>query len=192
MATHAIEEAFLIPPIHLVREGEIDNDVLRLVLRNVREPETTYGDLMAQIEACRLGERRLIQLLERYGNAPVLGVMEGVIRYSETLIRQEWEKLPDGRYSAVDFIDRDPTVPDAARPDHARHHGRGRSRRLRPVRFVTLRCGAASTARNGRDRRRCWPRSRVPGDSDEGGDLPGNSTRSFPTGTNVSAPDPPR
>ena len=113
MATHAIEEAFLIPPIHLVREGEIDNDVLRLVLRNVREPETTYGDLMAQIEACRLGERRLIQLLERYGKDLVLAVMEGVIRYSETLIRQEWEKLPDGRYSAVDFIDRDPTVPDS-------------------------------------------------------------------------------
>jgi len=111
MAKHAIEEAFLITPIHLMRGGEIDNDVLRLVLRNVREPETTYGDVMAQIQACRLGEARLSQLLTRYGRDLVLDVMEAVIRYSETLLRQEWRALPDGRYSAVDFIDRDPTVP---------------------------------------------------------------------------------
>lgn len=113
MATHAVEEAFLITPIHLIREGVLDNDVLRLVLRNVRDPETTYGDVMAQIQACRLGETRLTQLLRRYGRDLVLDVMEAVIRYSETLIREEWRKLPDGRYSAVDYIDRDPTVPDS-------------------------------------------------------------------------------
>jgi N-methylhydantoinase B len=109
MATHAVEEAFLIPPIHLIREGELDNDVLRLLLRNVREPETSYGDLMGQIQACRLAERRLHQLVARYGKELVLSVMEGVIRYSEALIRREWDALPDGTLTAVDFIDRDPT-----------------------------------------------------------------------------------
>lgn len=111
MATHAVEEAFLITPIHVVRQGEIDRDVLRLLLRNVREPDTSFGDLMAQVQACRLGEARLQQLLRRYGKERVLEIMEGVIRYSETLMRQEWQKLPDGHYSAVDHIDRDPTDP---------------------------------------------------------------------------------
>ena len=52
-------EGLIIPPIHLVREGVLDRDLVRVILRNVRTPEVAYGDLMAQIGAVRLGARRL-------------------------------------------------------------------------------------------------------------------------------------
>lgn len=112
LAHHAVEEAFLITPIHLVREGEIDENVLKLILRNVRDPESSRGDVTGQIAACRLGESRLHSLFDRYGKELILGVMEDLISYSEKLLRQEWEKIPDGTYEAVDYADCDPTTED--------------------------------------------------------------------------------
>lgn len=111
-ATHAVEEALLITPIHIMRKGELEENALRLILRNVRDPETTLGDLMGQIEACRLGERRLHDLIGKYGRDVIVAEMEAVIEYSATLLRKEWEAIPDGTYRAVDFIDGDPTDPD--------------------------------------------------------------------------------
>src|SRR5499427_1490125 len=60
-------EALYIPPIHLVREGELDDEVMRFILRNVRVPETTQGDVFAQIASCRTGESRLQALMDKYG-----------------------------------------------------------------------------------------------------------------------------
>ena len=60
-------EALYIPPIHLVREGELDDEVLRFILRNVRVPETTQGDVFAQIASCRRASAALQALIDKYG-----------------------------------------------------------------------------------------------------------------------------
>ena len=101
-------EALYITPIHLVREGELDEEVMRFILRNVRVPDTTQGDVFAQIASCRTGEARLQSLIDKYGLALIKSEMNELIHYSEALLREEFRKLPDGTYSFEDAIDFDP------------------------------------------------------------------------------------
>ena len=101
-------EALYITPIHLVREGELDDEVMRFILRNVRVPDTTQGDVFAQIASCRTGEARLQSLIDKYGLALIKSEMDELIHYSEALLREEFRKLPDGTYSFEDAIDFDP------------------------------------------------------------------------------------
>jgi N-methylhydantoinase B len=105
-------EGLIIPPIHLVREGELDRDLVRVILRNVRTPEVAYGDLMAQIGAVRLGTRRLQELIEQYGLDLVEREMDALIAYSESLLREEFRKLPDGDYEFTAWLDKDPAADD--------------------------------------------------------------------------------
>ena len=101
-------EALYIPPIHLVRRGELDDEVMRFILRNVRVPETTQGDVFAQVASCRTGESRLQSLMDKYGVEIIKAEMGELIRYSEALLREEFRRLPDGTYSFEDAIDFDP------------------------------------------------------------------------------------
>jgi N-methylhydantoinase B len=107
-ATSTYGEALYIPPIHLVREGELDDEVMRFILRNVRVPETTQGDVFAQIASCRTGEARVQALIDKYGVELIKAEMEELISYSEALLREEFRHLPDGTYSFEDAIDFDP------------------------------------------------------------------------------------
>jgi N-methylhydantoinase B len=101
-------EALYITPMHFVREGELDRDVMRFILRNVRVAETTQGDMFAQIASCRTGEQRLQELMDKYGVDLIKNEMDELIRYSEALLREEFTKLPDGTYTWEDAVDFDP------------------------------------------------------------------------------------
>jgi N-methylhydantoinase B len=101
-------EGLIIPPFKIVRKGEVDRDLVRVVLRNVRTPEVAYGDLMAQIGAVRLGGSRFLELVDVYGLDLVRLEMAALIEYSERLLREEFAKLPDGTYGFHSWIDRDP------------------------------------------------------------------------------------
>jgi N-methylhydantoinase B len=82
--------------------------VLRFILRNVRVPETTQGDVFAQIASCRTGDTRLQALIDKYGIELISREMEELIHYSEALLREEFRKLPDGTFTFADAIDFDP------------------------------------------------------------------------------------
>ena len=101
-------EGLIIPPIRLVRGGELDRDLVRVILRNIRTPQVAYGDLMAQVGAVRLGARRLRELIAAYGLGLVEREMEALITYSEALLREEFRKLPDRTEEFTAWIDRDP------------------------------------------------------------------------------------
>jgi N-methylhydantoinase B len=101
-------EGLIIPPIRLAREGTLDRDLVRVILRNIRTPEVAYGDLMAQIGAVRLGARRLGELIEAYGLELTEREMDALIAYSEALLREEFRRLPDGSEDFTAWIDRDP------------------------------------------------------------------------------------
>ncbi len=101
------QEGFRIPPVKIVRAGEMDRDVLALLLANVRTPEEREGDLGAQIAACHTGEMRLREVCARYGVAHVQRSAGDLIEYSEELMRAFLAKIPAGTFRAEDYLDND-------------------------------------------------------------------------------------
>ncbi len=101
------QEGLRIPPVYLVRQGAVQRDILAMLLANVRTPSEREGDLMAQVAACRLGERRLRELLEAYGVPKVCFYLDALQTYSAQLMRQALLQIPDGTYSAQDYLDDD-------------------------------------------------------------------------------------
>jgi N-methylhydantoinase B len=101
------QEGFRIPPVKIVRAGEIDRDVLALLLNNVRTPEEREGDLGAQIAACHTGAERLREVCARYGVERARRAMMELLQYSEELMRAFLLHVPPGSYCAEDFLDND-------------------------------------------------------------------------------------
>jgi N-methylhydantoinase A len=106
-AREIFQEGLRIPPVKLVRGGVVDEGLMAMVLLNVRTPEEREGDLAAQIGACRVGEQRLLGLVERYGVERLRGLGEALLDYSERLVRAELKTLPSGTYAAEDWLDED-------------------------------------------------------------------------------------
>lgn len=109
------QEGLRIPPARIYKRGELDRELLDLILANVRCPEERVGDFRAQFAGCVTGERRLLSLLEKYGHDVVVGCMEDILDHSERLTRQEIEKIPDGVYRFTDYCDGDGVVDETIR-----------------------------------------------------------------------------
>jgi N-methylhydantoinase B len=107
LAREVFQEGLIVPPVRLVRGGQTDQDLLRLILANVRTPAERRGDLLAQLAANRLGERRLLDLAERHGPAAVADAMQALRAYSERMTRRLLADLPDGVYRFEDRMDDD-------------------------------------------------------------------------------------
>jgi N-methylhydantoinase B len=101
------QEGLRIPPVRLVRGGEIDPDVLSLVLNNVRTPAEREGDLGAQIAACHTGLSRLGEICRRYGLRRVTTAGRELLDYSERMMRAFLSRVPPGVYRAEDALDDD-------------------------------------------------------------------------------------
>ncbi len=106
-ATELYQEGVIIPPTQLFRAGTLDENLLGLLRRNVRLPETFTGDLMAQVAAGRLGGTRMRELFGRHGTAGVLAYIDALLTRAETLTRREIEAIPDGTYTFADWLDSD-------------------------------------------------------------------------------------
>jgi N-methylhydantoinase B len=106
-ATELFQEGLIIPPTQLFRAGVLDENVLGLLRRNVRLPETFTADLMAQVAAGRLGGVRLGQLITRHGAETVLAYIEELLTRAEALTRRQIEAIPDGTYTFADWLDND-------------------------------------------------------------------------------------
>ena len=101
------QEGIRIPPLKLASAGALNQDVLALILNNVRTPREREGDLTAQIGACRIGVQRVQELVERYGLSRLQGIVVELLDHSEQLMRAELERLPDGEFQAEDYLDDD-------------------------------------------------------------------------------------
>ena len=97
-ATEIQQEGLRLPPVKLVRDGELARDVVDIVLSNVRVPEERLGDIRAQLGALTVGEQRLTALLDRYGAGTVSAVIEEMRQRSERLMRAHIAAIPDGVY----------------------------------------------------------------------------------------------
>lgn len=107
LAREIYQEGFRLPPVRLVRDGQMDPDVLALFLANTRVPDERRGDLEAQRAALAVGAERLIELAETIGPAKLATGMEELQRYSERLMAATLRSLPSGVYRAVDVLDDD-------------------------------------------------------------------------------------
>jgi N-methylhydantoinase B len=101
------EEGLRIPPVKIFVGGRIVRDVLALLLANVRTAREREGDLTAQIAACRIGERRLREIVAAYGRAETARYGRGLLNYSDAMMRSVLRGIPSGVYRAVDFLDDD-------------------------------------------------------------------------------------
>lgn len=107
VAKDAFQEAFILPPVRLARAGAINTDIVDILMRNTRLPQSAEGDLAGQLGALDLGIRRMDELLDAYGGATVEAAFDALGDRAETLMRQEIADLPDGRWEAEDFLDND-------------------------------------------------------------------------------------
>ena len=105
--TEIFQEGIRIPSVMLFKEGVLQEDVLKMILANVRTPEERKGDLNAQIAANNLGIRRVLELIDKYGFDELLFYADESINYAERRMRAEIEKLLDGVYEGSDYMDDD-------------------------------------------------------------------------------------
>ena len=107
ISTELYQEGIIIPPAKLVSEGEIVDDVFRLILANIRSPRQSTGDFRAQIAASLLGQKRMAEILARFGEESVENFVDELIEYTERWARAEILKLPDGVYETEALLDDD-------------------------------------------------------------------------------------
>ena len=107
IATSVIQEGIRIPPIKLIRGGELDTDLWEFILANVRTPGERRGDMEAQVAANRVGERRLWEMMGKYGAPEITEYMQELCAYASRMVRARLREIPNGRYTYTDVLDND-------------------------------------------------------------------------------------
>lgn len=106
-ATDIFQEGFILPPAKLRVAGELDEQLLRLVLANTRVADLNRGDLGAQFAGLDIGRRRMGELIDSYGTQTIREGIEGVLDYSEQQARAVFSEIPDGTYTFSDYLEAD-------------------------------------------------------------------------------------
>jgi len=109
-------EGLRIPPVRIFDRGNYREDVVRLMVSNMRAPGDAEGDCMAQVAATRVAEEELLRLVQKYGRETVVTAFAEVQDYVERLTRNRVEELPDGQWETEDYIDYDPSVGEGLIP----------------------------------------------------------------------------
>jgi N-methylhydantoinase B len=114
-ATDSHQEGVRFPPVKLIRAWQMQQDILDILAANSRVPQSNWGDLNGQLNALDLGEKRLVELLDDYGDARIAAAFAQLADRAEALMRAEIAALPDGQYSFDDFLDNDGVKDEALR-----------------------------------------------------------------------------
>src|SRR5262249_34856900 len=106
-AREAFQEGVRIPPVRLVRNNQINDELLSFFLANTRTERENRGDCFAQIAALNAGEEKLGELVMRYGMDTVAAYMRHVIAYAERRMRAAMADLPTKKASFEDVLEGD-------------------------------------------------------------------------------------
>ena len=101
------QEGLRIPPILLWRAGVLSDDLLQMILANVRTPEERWGDLRAQKAGCVIGIDRMRELFKRVGESVLIDAFAAVLDYSDRRMRYQISQLPQGEARFEDVLDND-------------------------------------------------------------------------------------
>jgi N-methylhydantoinase B len=107
MSTDIFSEGLQIPIMKLHDRGVVNETLVDIIRQNVRLPSRAMGDLRAQVTAVKTGERRFLQLIERYGRDAVLGAIAAIMDHAEAMARSRTVTIPDGVYEAESYMDDD-------------------------------------------------------------------------------------
>lgn len=106
------QEGLRIPPVHIMRAGELQTEMIDLICANVRTPGNARGDLFGQLASLDIGVKRLEHLIERFGIGVVVGAVGELNRRGELSARAFIREIPDGTYEAESILDNDGIDPD--------------------------------------------------------------------------------
>lgn len=116
-ATEVEQEGLRLPPVKLFKAGVMDEEILSIILSNIRIADQRIGDIKAQAAALTVGERRLTELLDRYGKDVVGACIEELKARAEQQMRARIETIPDGNYHGVAYVDSDGVVDEPLKID---------------------------------------------------------------------------
>jgi N-methylhydantoinase B len=106
-ATEMFQEGLLLPPVKLYSAGRRDDDLLRLIAANSRQPRLLLGDLDGQVGVLRLARERVSELCAGFGSPIYMAAIASTIAASAREFRHALAGLPDGRHEADGFLDSD-------------------------------------------------------------------------------------
>ncbi|HLZ27936.1 MAG TPA: hydantoinase B/oxoprolinase family protein [Chloroflexota bacterium] len=110
--TSYYQEGLIVPPVRLYDRGQPNTDLLRVMVRNSRLPESLRGDLDAEVAACRMGAQRVTELFRRYGRQTVEACFEAILaRTTATFQTELLSKIPPGTYVWEDYAEHDGVDP---------------------------------------------------------------------------------
>src|SRR5262249_52941842 len=111
-ATSAYQEGLIVPPVKLYDAGRPNGDLIKVMARNSRLPDSLRGDLDSEVAACRLGAERVADLFRRSGRTAVEACFDAILaRTTETFRRELLAKIPDGTYVWEDYAEHDGVDP---------------------------------------------------------------------------------
>ncbi|MFS2225002.1 hydantoinase B/oxoprolinase family protein [Pantoea sp. B65] len=105
--TDIVQEGIRIPPLKIIAGGQLNEEVARIMRLNVRAPEQNWGDFNAQIASVNIGERKVQEIIARFGVEDFLSGIEGILDYAEKQARKIIATIPDGDYFYADYADED-------------------------------------------------------------------------------------
>jgi N-methylhydantoinase B len=107
LTTDIYSEGLQMPIVKIYSAGVPVEDIFSIIKINVRVPERAMGDLRAQIAAVKMGERRFLDMIDKYGREPVLLSIRSIMDQSEERARERIRDIPDGVYAAESYMDDD-------------------------------------------------------------------------------------
>jgi|SRR5271166_955040 len=116
-AVDAYAEGLQFKAIKVYDRSVKNRQIWQFLADNIRASEMVLGDMEAQISASRTGAERYVEVVREYGLETVLAASAHLMDYSETMLRREIERLPDGTYCAEGFVDGFEDDPDPAKRD---------------------------------------------------------------------------
>jgi N-methylhydantoinase B len=106
-ATEVEQEGLRLPPVKLYKEGVLDEEILSIILSNIRIADQRIGDIKAQAAALAIGERRLAALIDRYGEDVVEAAIVELKSRAAQQMRAKIATIPDGTYEGESVVDSD-------------------------------------------------------------------------------------
>ena len=109
-ATEVEQEGLRLPPVKLYKQGQMDEEILAIILSNIRISEQRIGDIKAQAAALSVGEKRLTALLDRYGKELIEAGIAELKQRAAQQMRAKIDTIPDGVYHGEAYVDSDGVV----------------------------------------------------------------------------------
>lgn len=104
-STEIFQEGIFIPPVKYYTEGRPNRDIVRLITANSRLPDYMHGDLEALAASLRLADRRMEEMIDKYGGDVFAAAMRGIIKDGISRAKRSLKRLPKGKYQVEDYLD---------------------------------------------------------------------------------------